>query len=94
MWDIVFEFILEIFFEGSLELTKNKKISKWIRYPLMFLIILLFVGVIALMLAVAIAMYKTSILASLFLIGLTIFMLVGSVAKLRNVWMKQNDKTN
>ena len=40
--DIVFEALVDLFLEGTFELTKNKKVSKWIRYPLMVIISLIF----------------------------------------------------
>lgn len=40
MLDELFEFILELVVEGSIEISKNKKINKWIRYPLIALIII------------------------------------------------------
>lgn len=30
------EILFELLFEGSFEIVKNRKISKWIRYPLFF----------------------------------------------------------
>lgn len=40
--ELLFEFLGEIFFEGIIEIIKNKKISKWIRYPLFLLISVFF----------------------------------------------------
>ena len=40
--EYLFEFIAELLLEGSLEISKNKKISKWIRYPLLITISLFF----------------------------------------------------
>jgi len=44
--DALFEFLFELIFEGSLEAAKSKKLSKWIRYPLIVLISLFIVGVL------------------------------------------------
>ncbi len=34
--EFLVELIGEVFFEGITEIIKNKKISKWIRYPILF----------------------------------------------------------
>lgn len=40
------EFIFEIVFEGILELATNKKVSKWLRYPLVALILVVYIAII------------------------------------------------
>ena len=40
--DDVIEFILELILEGTIEISSNKKVPKWIRYPLIALIVLIF----------------------------------------------------
>lgn len=75
--EILFEFIGELFFEGIIEIIKNKKISKWIRYPL-----LLVMGVFYLALFVILSiidfklfMNKEVLLGILFLILLLIILI-------------------
>ena len=36
--DFILEFLGELLFEGALYTTTNRKISKWIRYPLLIII--------------------------------------------------------
>lgn len=88
--DIVFEFLLELFFEGSLEIAKNKKVSKWIRYPLMAIITGAFILVIGLIFFVGIIVFKESWLASMLFIALGMFMLLGSIYKLHKLHRDQN----
>lgn len=38
--EILFELIVELVLEGSIEISKNTKISRWIRYPLLVFLIL------------------------------------------------------
>ena len=40
--EFIIECILELLLEGSIEVLPNKKISKWIRYPLAIFVILFF----------------------------------------------------
>lgn len=84
--DFILEFLLELVVEGGMEASGNKKLSRWIRYPLMALTILFFAAVIGLVFFVCIAVYREKPLASaiLFLVG--IFLLVGAVAKIRQLY--------
>ena len=44
--DLLIEIILELILEGSIEISSNKKVPKWIRYPLIFIITALFLTII------------------------------------------------
>lgn len=90
--EFVFELILELFLEGSMEISKNKKISKWIRYPVLALVVLFFVTVLALIFLVGIMMFSTNILASLFVIGVGLIMLVGTILKFRRMYLEMVNK--
>lgn len=46
--DFIFEAIFEIILEGGIAIGTNEKYSKWIRYPLLFLAGVTYVGLIAL----------------------------------------------
>ncbi len=54
--DMLIEALIELIFDNSLELAKNKKISKWIIYPLIILIILFIVGIIGCLMSVGVVM--------------------------------------
>lgn len=43
----ILEAIFELIFEGSIEIGANKRYSKWIRYPLLLLAGVLYVGIVA-----------------------------------------------
>lgn len=45
--DFVFEIILELILEGSIEIGANKKVSKWIRYPLLLIAAMFYFAVIS-----------------------------------------------
>lgn len=42
----ILEFIFDLVFESSMEIAKDKKIKKWIRYPLAFVLFLFIIAVI------------------------------------------------
>lgn len=46
--DIIFEFLFDLFVEGSFELANNKKLSLWIRIPFMIIMSLFILGIIGL----------------------------------------------
>lgn len=46
--DFFIDFIFDFVFEGGIEISKNRKISKWIRYPVIAVMSLLIISVIIL----------------------------------------------
>ena len=44
--EFILEFIFDLVFESSMEIVKDKKIKKWIRYPLAFVLFLFIIAVI------------------------------------------------
>lgn len=79
--ELIIEFILELLFEGTIELLPNKKVPGWIRYPLACLVMLLFVGVIAFFFLCGISAFKENILFGIFFIVIGIVMLIGVINK-------------
>ncbi len=90
--EIIFEFILELVLEGSIEITKNKKVSAWIRYPLIFLIVVFFLAVISLFFLVSFLTYNENKLVALFFSFLGIIFLVLSIKKFKEVYLKRYNK--
>lgn len=97
--EFIFEFIFELIFEGGMEVTSNRKISKWIRYPILVVLLLFFIAIIGLIMFMGIISLKNTIIGGLFIIGLGIFMLVACIIKFRQFYLKEkesikeNDKT-
>lgn len=52
--DLLLEFILDLVLESSIEIAKDKKISKWIRYPVAFLLSLFIIAVLCIIFIVGI----------------------------------------
>ena len=44
--EFILEFIFDLVIESSMEIAKDKKIKKWIRYPLAFVLFLFIIAVI------------------------------------------------
>ena len=90
--DIVFEFLVELLAEGTIEISKSKKVSKWLRYPLIALIVLFFSLVILGIFALGIIMLKENLLLSVILILLSLFMLIAGILKFRKTYMDKKKK--
>ncbi len=89
----LFEFIVELIIEGSIEASKSSKVPKCIRYPLIVIIILFFIAVISLILFAGIISLKDNILLGILFILIGLFMLIMSVLKFRKIYlMKMNKK--
>lgn len=87
--DFIFEIIVDLFIEGGIEISSNKKISKWIRYPILAIIILFFAIVIFGILILGISLLKENLLAALFMIFISLAMLIGSIVKFREIYLKE-----
>ena len=92
--DDLIEFILELLLEGGIELSSNKKVTKWIRYPLIFIISILFLLVVALIFYLGIWIYKESIALSIAFIILSVAMLYGSINKFKKIYLEKKENNN
>lgn len=92
--EFIFELVFELLFEGGMEVTSNRKISKWIRYPLLGLFILIFVGIISLIIFMGVVCLKNTVIGGMFIIGLGIFMLVASIRKFRQFCIYEKSNLN
>lgn len=92
--DLLFELIAEIILEGSMEIASNRKISKWIRYPILGLLVLFFAVLIFGIILLGIILLDDNILAGIFMIALGIFFLVASIIKSKKTYFDvKNDKS-
>lgn len=92
--DLVIEFLMELLFEGAMEVSKNRKVSNWIRYPLIIFIVLLFGFVIFGIFILGIASRKENLLLSILLIALSIFLLVACILKFKKVYLEKKKDIN
>lgn len=96
--DFIIELIFEFLFDGMLETSKSNKVPKFIRYPLIVIILLFFVLVIGFIFIVSILAFKESIIAGILLIIIDLFLIIGTISKFRKEYftIKENkiDKEN
>lgn len=83
--DEIIEIILELVIEGSIELLPNKKIPKWIRYPLAFIILLFALAVISVLLIAGLAILKHSILGGIFVIAMGMLLLIFGIKRVLQI---------
>lgn len=77
--DLIFEFLAELILEGSIELGLNKKTPKWLRYPLLLFIALVYGFILFIIYFCAIKSFKENILISLLLILFGLFFIIMTI---------------
>lgn len=90
--EFLFEVILDLIIEGSIEASLNKKVPKIIRYPLIIMIVSFFGVVIFGLFIIGISIWKKNIYASLLIITVSIVMLIASIYKFKKVYIEKNKK--
>lgn len=83
--EFLIELILELLFEGGQEICNNRRISKWIRYPIAFILIMFCSLVILGLLALGIYFLRDDTFIGLFFIIISIVMIVGGLLKFKKV---------
>ena len=68
--EFLVELILEIVFEGGEVVAKNKKTSKWIRYPLIFIFFSVIIVFFAFITALGISILFENVLGGIVILGL------------------------
>ncbi len=89
--EYIFEFILELIFEGSIEASKSKKVPKPIRYILITLIALFFLAVIGLIFLTGILCLEKNIAIGIFFILIGIITLVASIVKFKQTYVERKN---
>ena len=87
--ELIFEFIVELLFEGIGEASQNKKISKFIRYPLIALIILLYTAFILLFVFMGVSILKENMIGGIIIIGFAILFLILSIKKFKETYIEK-----
>lgn len=89
--EYIIEFILDLVFESSVEISKSK-VPKYIRYPLIVIVTLFFIIVIGLIFLVGILSLKENIFLGIFFILVGILLLLMSIIKFKKTYLKQVKK--
>ena len=87
--ELIFEFIIELLFEGVGEASQNKKISKFIRYPLIALIVLAYTAFILLFVFMGVSILKDNIIGGILIIAFAILFLILSIKKFKETYIEK-----
>ena len=88
------ELIMELVFEGTLELSTSRKIPNWIRYPLIVLIGLFFAAFIGLILLLGLLMLQDMWYFGIVLLAFGLIFAFFAVRKFRKVYILKKGKWN
>lgn len=89
--EFIFELIADLFLEGSVEIASNKKISKWIRYPILAIIILFFIVIIFGLMYLGIISLKNSLIGGAFIILVGIILFIACIYKFKEVYLREKE---
>lgn len=84
--DFIIELIFEVIVDGCIEAGGNKKISRWIRYPLIAFVCLFFGAIITLIFVIAFSLIKENLPGAVAMGLLGLFLLVGTILKFRKIY--------
>ena len=90
--DFLIELVLDLIFEGSMELSNNKKVPKWIRYILITFIVSVFIIVCLLFLLVSLLLLKETLIGSLVFFIIFIVFIVFGIKKFRKMYFEKKNE--
>ena len=90
--DFLIELVLDLIFEGSMELSNNKKVPKWIRYILITFIVSVFIIVSLLFLLVSLLLLKETLIGSLVFFIIFIVFIVFGIKKFRKMYFEKKNE--
>ncbi len=90
--EYLFEFLFELVLEGSIEISKSSKIPKYVRYPLIGIILLFIIAVIGIIFFAGILSLKEHILLGILLIFVGLLLLIMGVIKFRKTYLTRINK--
>lgn len=89
--DLIIEILLELILEGTVEISSNKKVPKWIRYPLIFLIILVFTIIIVGIFVLGMLLSKDNLIIGILFILLSLFFAIMGTKKFKEKYIEHKD---
>lgn len=96
--DILIECLLELIMEGGIEIVQNKKVNKWIRYPIAIFLCVFIISIIFIVMYLGIiCLFNNEI--KIKLIGLVVaildsILIIGSIKKVNKIKKENFDKNN
>lgn len=87
--EFIIELILELLLEGSIEVSSNRKVSKWIRYPLIIFITTIFFGIILLIIFLGLSLLNDWLLAGITFLIIGIIMFISAIIKFKKLYLEK-----
>ena len=84
--ELLYEILLEIIFDSSISLDKLKKIPPFVKYPLVCLVILFFIGAIISLFIIGIIIFDTNIWLGTAMILFSIALIILSIMKYKQIY--------
>ena len=96
--ELLFEILFELIVEGSTEVAKNKKISKWIRYPIIAILSLFIISIIGLITSIGIILlFRNDInqrIAGLLFLIFGVVLIVSAIIKIKKEIKRKKQSVN
>ncbi len=90
--EFLFELLLELIAEGTVELSQSIRVPKFVRYLLIAIIIVFFIAVIGIMVIASITALQENLIFGIILVALTLFTLVMGILKFRKTYLTRKNK--
>lgn len=88
--DLIIEFVGEVILEGIVELIQNKKISKWIRYPLLTMLTVFYTFIVGAIGIVMLKAFNENIILGIFLLLVEILLIIGVIYIIKKAITKKD----
>ena len=89
--EFIIELVIELIVDGGIELTKSKKVSKWIRYPIVAIAGIVTIGIFGFMFLVGYGLLEETVFGGLIILGFTILLLILTIHKLIKVYKEAKE---
>ncbi len=90
--EILFEIVLELLFEGGIEISQNRKISKWIRYPIAVVLVFFLFGVLFSLFLLGALICKKNLFGGIFILLVAFVMTCAFFVKGLNYFINGRDE--
>lgn len=87
--DFIIEIICELFLCVVSVFFEDKKVSKWIRYPFIGIIFILYTFIIGVLIWAGLDSLKNDIIKSVVFWGLSVFLLFSGIMRIRKIYEKK-----
>lgn len=85
--EFLFEMLLELIDEGTVKLSKSKKVPNYIRYPLIVIIVLFYAGIIGIVLFAGVVSFQQNFILGIILIAGALLISIVVAVKFRKIYL-------